>query len=387
MYSGRLRSLSRLAVLRWLVIACVIALSIPGAVHAQGGWTITYDFTAGLHDWAIDSACGVTAGSQVNGYGIYGVGTGGTPAYCLYPYLIWPVAAGTVTDIAIDFQIVSSVGGTSAFLRAWDNPGFSGSPICTFAGGLGIGEGYNGVATFSGIACSAARAWEFAIQDDGQPIIRSIVFTGYSDIPITQTPSNTPTPTATVGTPSSSGLLPTFDGRPLCTFTPGGTSTFTVTPTHTPVPALATMVAAVLTAAADITPYYPYGTPRPPTSTPTITPTFIGGCQAPRSFTSVGQDTDVGITDYRRDEEGEIVENCYTLLPAVDIGDTLQGAINTLFGSTVLETSEVVEQVDLCVKYRIFTVKILGIDLATPFQIMLAAGLISWLLWTLQRDL
>lgn len=192
----------------------------------------------------------------------------------------------------------------------------------------------------------------------------------YSDA--TLTPSASPTATVTpTATFAAGGLFPTNDTRPRCTLTP------TASPTNR-------TATATRRSMMDITRTIPAGTYTPlPTSTREIVytpvPTFTatntrvpGDCSLPHPLEVADYGADVDFTDYLRDEEGEIVEDCITLIPHIQIGplgSTIRDIINSIVdGDPVTEenTTLLIESAGICTKYRKISLKFVGVDF-TPW--------------------
>lgn len=179
----------------------------------------------------------------------------------------------------------------------------------------------------------------------------------------TPTHTMTPTPTLTpTGTLVAGQSFSTIDVRPLCTSTPAGS---TITPTRNWLGPTYTLAPSV-TPLASVTPGGPTAAPTfVPWDTVTPLPTYTG-CRLPNDIGSHGPIADVGFTDYVQDG-GHDKEDCYTVVPDVTVtgaGFTIMSAIlPSVFAS---DPTTIINQTDICFKYRILRITLLGIDMM-PF--------------------
>lgn len=252
----------------------------------------------------------------------------------------------------------------------------------------------------------------------GLTLVQQLDITETPTVTQTATVTRTPTVTLTLG-PSSTfqaaGLFPTVDARPMCTYTPVASMTPTRpnmldaqrTPTATMNPGWpsycesvsSTMVAedatigaicAMVTRVAGQATW----TPMYPTlvGQASATARNEGDCAAPFVYGDHAVPAvDVNFTEFARDENGDIIENCYTLIPYVNIGlsSTIRDIVNTLTGQTTVteeNSTLLIEDQQVCIRYRNFSLVIMDVDWMPLASVVLVFSAVMWMIsvirWT-----
>jgi len=225
---------ARIALVLALVATLALFAFIPGPVQAQSGFDITYDFTTGLHGWAIlnipgtcangGSPTAVQSGAGLTSQEWLAPSSDCTDQSRLQAVLSWPTTA-TVTSIVISGTIAGTKdagpGSTQSLLRAWTSgPPFSGF-VCGMDGAnVSAGTALSSPLFNGAVSCTGAGSWLLDVTSDstiGPAIVTSVEFIGSGSSPVTPTPTFTPTPTVTptptplASGPCSTGWTKTYD--------------------------------------------------------------------------------------------------------------------------------------------------------------------------------
>lgn len=224
---------TRQRIFRITIIAAFIVLSMLSEIaqptKAQSGWSITYDFTTGQHEWTgLNTAGASPAANYVATQGWYSVQCNSAGLFkCLYIVLDWPIGSGDVTQVDVTFSITNNLGiGMADFIRAKDGLAFTGAQVCTLDGDSGLADGASlPLATRNyPVSCPGARSWLIAsaTQDSGgQVFIQSVTFSGTGDPPTGGQAGDAPPPNVPA---------PPLAGLPDCPLLGANTATFSNLP-------------------------------------------------------------------------------------------------------------------------------------------------------------